>query len=175
MVGAGTAGRRPARRHRWLRSRQSRHQGQACQRAVFGHPRSGRGGSRVRHAERRGRPRWRVGQRARQAGRDCVDGPPDGRDEVRPLTDGRHHQSRRQELRVPAGVVRVPGVRQRRHGEGGRRRQTAVHASRVRRRSEEDDPRRQEPVRMVAAALPASSQWRPERRDVVGVGSAAGR
>ena len=67
--------------------------------------------------------------------------------------DRRHHQGRRPERHVPAGLVRLPGLRQPRPRQGRRRREHADQPHRVRRRREEDDQRRQEPVRLGAAAV----------------------
>ena len=64
----------------------------------------------------------------------------------RPEPDRRHHQGRRQELHVPAGLVRLSGLREPRPRQGRRRREHADQPHRVRRSREEDDQRRQEPV-----------------------------
>ena len=51
----------------------------------------------------------------------------------RPEPDRRHHRGRRPERHVPAGLVRLPGLRQPRPGQGRRRREHADQPHRVRR------------------------------------------
>ena len=170
VVGAGDAGRRAARHHGRLREDEPRHQGHAGQRPLFNHARPDRHRRRLGHAERRRRPRRRLGERPGQAGRDRFDGPADGRRELRPEPDRRHHQGRRPERDVSAGLVRLPGLRQPRPRQGCRRRQDADQPHRVRRGREEDDQRRQERVRLGAAAVARNPQRYPERRDGLGLG-----
>ena len=70
----------------------------------------------------------------------------------------------------PLASFVYPGLRQPRPRQGRRRREHADQPHRVRRSREEDDRRRQEPVRLGAAAVAGNPERHPERRDVVGLG-----
>ena len=156
VVGAGDARRRAARHHGRLRGEEPRHQGHAGQRPLCRHARPDRRRRRLGHAQRRGRPRRRLGQRSRQAGRDRLDGPADGR--RRTTTRARSPTSSRSTARaymfplasfvypvfVNLDLAKAAGVDKH-----------ADQPHRVRRRREEDDRRRQEPVRLGAAAVAA--------------------
>ena len=148
-----------------------RHQGHARQRPLFRHARPDRRRRRLGHAERRRRPRRRLGQRPGQAGRDRLDGPADGRRGA--TTAARSPTSSRSTARAymfPLASFVYPVFVNLDLAEGRRRRRDADQPHRVRRGREEDDRRRQERVRLGAAAVARDPQRHPERRDVVGLG-----
>ncbi len=72
---------------------------------------------------RRRRPRRRLGQRLRQAGRDRRPDRPDGRGRIRRQPARQPDPGRRHDLHDPRGQLRLPAVHQQRPARQGRRHQ----------------------------------------------------